>query len=624
MKKIILLLAILAFTNPIHTDAEKISGNYTAKANYARIDKIEVIQTNVDGKDGDLVKLTLEKGDYDYNKIVTYDVKTGEQRFHTIINSSNTQYVSLKNGTYQFIVQDRSGQFVKFPQNVIVSKSCTDEVKNNIQGKVSVNRCYIYDGTSTIKMANANTRPMCASGYVRDQNSGYSSTTCEKNGSDLSKYSLNARYCRVVEVVSCIKANTNNSTKLADLSVSTGTLSPSFNPNTKSYKMSTSASSVTIGAELQNDGSSFVSGFGPRTVNVGYGTTNAQIKVKSSSGNITTYTIAISKPDSRDHTNTLKSLNIGFIDFDQAFNANTTKYTAKVTNDVEEIVINAEKTSSKSQYVSGFTPGRKYLKAGLNTFYVKVMSESKRVKVYTIQVTREGKPELPATKDLYLKEIEIGTKGAVMSPQFNKEITQYSIIVPPKTTELLINPIKENESHELKIEGNKDFKNDIINPVKITLTDPTTKETKVYEFSVVISEEEIKISADSKLKFLEIKNYKINFKEDKKEYDLIVKEGTKKLEIDAKASSEKAELEIIGNEKLKDGSVITIKVTAEDGSVTPYKIKIDVDEDGTNIFVVILIIIVIVLALIYLVLRIMGYRININFDFLTNKMRKRK
>ena len=67
-------------------------------------------------------------------------------------------------------------------------------------------------------------------------------------------------------------------------------------------------SSVVITASLEDEKSTFVKGYGPRTVSLKNGFNSFLIKVKSEKGNIKTYTINITRDDGRSKNNNLSSI----------------------------------------------------------------------------------------------------------------------------------------------------------------------------------------------------------------------------------------------------------------------------------------------------------------------------
>ncbi|MDD2409996.1 MAG: hypothetical protein PHD03_04705, partial [Bacilli bacterium] len=81
-------------------------------------------------------------------------------------------------------------------------------------------------------------------------------------------------------------------------------------------------------------------------------------------------------------------------------------------------------------------------------------------------------------------------------------------------------------------------------------------------------------SSNSYLKNIIIDGYNIKFNKRIKQYNLAIKKSDHTLNINAVPEDDKAVINIIGNEDLKDGSVIKIIVKAENESKINYQINI--------------------------------------------------
>lgn len=124
----------------------------------------------------------------------------------------------------------------------------------------------------------------------------------------------------------------------------------------------------------------------------------------------------------------------------------------------------------------------------------------------------------------------------------------------------------------------------------------------------------VSISNDNYIKELNIKDYKIDFDKDTLEYSITVSSKVSSLDLDIILSDDKASYEVSGNEKFKTGrNVVTITVTAEDGSTRVYTINVnkenvkDVagDEETSNSsrVVIIILIILVIIGLIYVIFK---------------------
>lgn len=80
---------------------------------------------------------------------------------------------------------------------------------------------------------------------------------------------------------------------------------------------------------------------------------------------------------------------------------------------------------------------------------------------------------------------------------------------------------------------------------------------------------------------IKINNYDISFDKDIYEYELTIKDEDK-LDIEPMLMDNSSKYSIIGNNKLKNGSVIEIKVIAENNDTKTYKIKINKKDDNNN------------------------------------------
>ena len=122
----------------------------------------------------------------------------------------------------------------------------------------------------------------------------------------------------------------------------------------------------------------------------------------------------------------------------------------------------------------------------------------------------------------------------------------------------------------------------------------------------------ISLSSDNYIKSLEIKNYKINFDKDTLEYSIIVGNNVNSLDLSIVLNDEKASYDVIGNKDFNTGkNIVTIRVTAEDGSVRDYIINVNKqgsvkkeksDGNGSKIAIIILIGLIIA-GLIYVIFK---------------------
>lgn len=358
---------------------------------------------------------------------------------------------------------------------------------------------------------------------------------------------------------------------LSDLGVTGYELNPTFSSTTNAYKITVPADvkSVKITATKTSDKSTFVSGSGPRTVDLDYGLNAIKIKVKSENEVIRSYTINITREDDRDSINTLNSLSVSGYTLSPAFSKNTTSYTLKVPSDVKKVTIKASKTSDTSKYVSGYGPRTVSLDYGSNTVQVKVTSENQVIKTYTIKITREDS----RSKNNYLKTLELSQGNIV----FDKTVQNYTFTVNNDVTGLLIKATAEDVKSKVSGAGTKALK---VGTNTFTISVKAENGSiRKYVINVTRLDESNIASNNNKLSELSIENYQFEFKADVLKYNITIEDETE-LNLFYLTEDEGASVIVNGNNDLKDGSVIDIIVTASDGSVREYKINISKNQSG--------------------------------------------
>jgi len=183
---------------------------------------------------------------------------------------------------------------------------------------------------------------------------------------------------------------------LKSLTVSQGTLKPTFSPTVTSYTVSVSNSvtSLKIAATAKSS-SATVTGTGSKTLNVGQN--KFTIKVTDGSGadqQTMTYTIVVTRESPTvTYDASLKSLTVSQGTLKPTFSPTVTSYTVSVGNNVTSITISATANSSTAT-VTG--TGSKSLNVGQNTFNIKVTDGSgadQKTMTYTIVVTQESFPD---------------------------------------------------------------------------------------------------------------------------------------------------------------------------------------------------------------------------------------
>lgn len=175
------------------------------------------------------------------------------------------------------------------------------------------------------------------------------------------------------------------------------------------------------------------------------------------------------------------------------------------------------------------------------------------------------------SKDANLKELKIDKEG--MTPEFDKDVTEYYLTVDLKVEQIKVTATPSDEKAKVTVEGNKKLKEGK-NTITITVKAENGTTKKYYLYVTKVDDVE---KANAELKSLEIVNYDLypKFKTNIYNYNLNIQEDIQTLEIKAEAEKENAKVDVLGNSNLQEGeNIIKIQVTAEDGeTIRTYKIN---------------------------------------------------
>ncbi len=147
-----------------------------------------------------------------------------------------------------------------------------------------------------------------------------------------------------------------------------------------------------------------------------------------------------------------------------------------------------------------------------------------------------------------------------------------SITVKPTTTGTISVVVASTSNAVL----NGQYVENVVTSKNITVTEASTT-SGGSSGKTTTKPQETEKSKDSTLKGLSVEEGAITpeFKKDVKEYTLAVPYETTEVNVTATPTDSKAKVEVKGNKDLKEGeNVVTVTVTAEDGSKTDYTIKV--------------------------------------------------
>lgn len=595
--------------------------NVTVKAAALSVSSLNILNYK------DVVQIKATQGNY---PIAGYYVGTSLSTASFYSTNALQLNVSMMNGTQSVWVKDTSGAIVG-PYSIKIEKSCTEQASvKNATGSGTVEKCMVY-ANGQFQLASGEREDdvvVCADGYSRKafNKSNYCSSV---NNSSLAEYNLNYKYCRMVYQYNCVKATssepTNVTSYLSGLQISSGTLSPAFSPTNYNYNASVNVSSLKITASINSDGSSLVEGYGNRTVNLAYGKNTIYVKVQSKTGNITTYTLNITRVDNRSKDNTLSSLSVTPGTLSPVFSKNTVNYNVSVGYDTTSIVVDATLNNGKSSFIKGYGPRTVSLNVGNNVVQIKVKSESNATKTYTINVNRKSNTDSPQNPTVNEEELALlsSLKLSEGKIDFNEKTFEYTIYVDYSVTNVLVlEATPKNSSDTVTYAGGENLTVGVESQIMITVEDKEHAYVRTYSVNVIRKEEDNDVSTNSSVSDILIKGHNIKFEQSKGEYEITLGKKETELEITVTPEDSRSTVAIEGNQDLKMGSEILVTVTAEDGSTSVYKIVVAGMTKGANIFLVVLLIIVIILVIGYIVLRLLGYKVVINLGIITTFFRR--
>ena len=307
-------------------------------------------------------------------------------------------------------------------------------------------------------------------------------------GSTSSGESLNASPVTKTITIKENSVTKSNNANLSGLSVNGYNITPTFNPNTTSYKLTVpnNVKDLAVNATAQ-DSKANISISGVSSLSVGKN--NVIVEVKAEDGTKKTYIIEVTrnkeetKPSdnkpapsnpSKDDTkksdnNYLKNIT-GIPGLE--FSKDKTNYDVTLPFDVSSINVGAESEDSKAK-VSISNGNLKNLEVGKNnTITITVTAEDSSVKVYTINVKRSEYKSDTGLKELIVNDKDILKEGK----------DDYKIKVDKNTDKLDISAIPSSNGSTVKIKGDTTLK-DGNNTVIVEVTDKNGF-TKSYTIEV--------------------------------------------------------------------------------------------------------------------------------------------
>ena len=183
--------------------------------------------------------------------------------------------------------------------------------------------------------------------------------------------------------------------------------------------------------------------------------------------------------------------------------------------------------------------------------------------------------EAPKSNNANIKSLTIkgnDDSDVVLSPVFNSGVYDYEATVASNVKTVSITPILEDAKSNAVISNNANEELKAGEDNKITIT-VTAEDGSKKAYNINIKREAL--TSDATLKGLEIEEAeKFKFDKDKFTYNVKIGKNIKSLTITYELSDENSTVDIEGNSKLKNGSVVKVIVTAQDGTKKVYTLNI--------------------------------------------------
>ncbi len=353
---------------------------------------------------------------------------------------------------------------------------------------------------------------------------------------------------------------------LSSLKTSSGTFN--FQKNISNYNITINQSKTTITATPE-DSKATVTGTGTKTLK--YGLNKFKIVVTSEAKTTRTYTLNITRKDTRSTENRLLSLNIDAENANLKFSPDTKTYNISVPHNVTRTKITATPYNIKATFAKGYGPRTVKLKYGLNVVKVTVKSEKGTTNTYTLNITRKDN----RSNNNYLSSLKI-SNGKI---KFNKDTTTYNIKVTKDTTTSDITAsLQDTKASFVKGYGPRTVN---LNPGFNTFQIRVKNEKgKIRTYTINITREDGK-SENNNLKEIKLSEGTITFDKNNLNYNVTVENKTDKINITATPEDSKAKVTYQKENTLKVGeNKIVIKVEAENKSTKNYTINVIRKEEG--------------------------------------------
>ncbi len=273
---------------------------------------------------------------------------------------------------------------------------------------------------------------------------------------------------------------------LKGLTVSNGTLSPTFSTGNSTYTLEVgdTVDSIDVNA-IPNSDKAKVEVTGNTNLKTGFNA--VEVTVTAEDGSKSKYIINVYKkekqqgtttviqtPKKQSNNNYLSTLSVDGTTLTPKFNKDVVSYNVTVPYDVSKLDI---KYTIEDKKATAEILENEPLKVGeVKQIYVKVTAEDGSVRMYTINATRSA-----LSSNAYLKELS--AKGFNLNETFDKTKLNYTMNVSADTKSLDLKALAENDKAKVEILGNGNLKVGS-NMLMVSVTDENGF-SKIYQLDVI-------------------------------------------------------------------------------------------------------------------------------------------
>ena len=364
-----------------------------------------------------------------------------------------------------------------------------------------------------------------------------------------------------------VLGNRSNNNKLKDLTIDGKTIG-GFSATKTEYDIIVNENKIEIGAVSDHE-KAMVDGVGVKNLVIG-DNGPYEIKVTAEDGSENIYKINVEYELPKSSDNNLLDLNLYYGDMnsnelvDFTFDAKKTSFDVIIPSQYDMVSIKSKLNDKKASYVKNYGDREISLKYGENKVEIRVKAENEEVKTYKLNIIREDNRNSDKTLS---KLVVNGVEVKLISSIF-----EYRVDVRYKYTKSEIEAVPTNANAKVEF-TDIDLVDGENTPIIIKVT---SENDEVQEYKIIInrlSEAESKIVLEN----IVVDGYDFVFDINKFTYDLNLNDGDNKLNITV-VPEENLEHTILGNENLRDGSTVIIRVIDDNGEKS-YTINIHQELD---------------------------------------------